>query len=39
MADPVNNVSVVIGMNVLGWHSHLRGFHLDIVKAVYESIK
>ena len=38
MADPVNNISVVVGMNVLGWPSHLRGFHLDIVKAVYESI-
>lgn len=38
MVDPVNRISVVIGMNMLLWTDVFMGKHLEIVKAVYNEI-
>lgn len=38
MVDPVNRISVVIGMNLLLWTDVFMGKHLEIVKAVYDEI-
>lgn len=35
MADPVNRVSVFIGMNVRVWPVVMKGKHLEIVKRIY----
>jgi len=35
MVDPVNKISVVVGMHVRGWPPVFRGKHLEIVKQVY----
>lgn len=35
MVDPVNRVSVVVGMHVRNWPAVFRGDHLEIVKRVY----
>lgn len=36
MVDPVNKISVVIGMNVMEWPYVFTGKHLEIVRAIYE---
>ena len=38
MVDPVNRISVVIGMNLLSWTDVFLGKHLEIVKSVYSEI-
>ncbi len=35
MVDPVNKISVVVGMHVRGWPPVFRGKHLEIVKHIY----
>lgn len=37
MADPVNHVSVVIGMHVKSWPNVFKGEHLKLVQCVYEN--
>ena len=39
MADPVNKISVVIGMHLRGWPNVFRGEHLRLVQCVYEDMK
>lgn len=36
MIDPINKVSIVIGMNVKNWPSIFQDKHLEIVKLIYE---
>lgn len=36
MIDPINKVSIVMGMNVKGWPSIFQDKHLEIVKLIYE---
>lgn len=38
LIDPVNRISVFIGMNLLAWTDVFTGKHLEIVKAVYNEI-
>lgn len=38
MVDPVREVSVVIGMNLLNWPNVFIGKHLEIVRAIYENL-
>ena len=39
MADPVNKISVTVGMHLRTWPIVFRGKHLEIVKKVYENLK
>ena len=39
MADPVNKVSVVVGMHLRSWPIVFREKHLEIEKRVYENLK
>lgn len=36
MIDPKNKISIVIGMNILGWSYLFTGEHLEIVRAIYD---
>ncbi len=38
MADPVNKISVTMGMHVMNWPAVFRGEHLEIVRRVYEAL-
>lgn len=39
LCDRENNVSIVIGLNVFGWPSYLKDFHINISKLIYQEIK
>ena len=39
MADPINKISVVIGMHLRGWTNVFKGEHLRLVQCVYEDMK
>ena len=38
MVDPINKISVVIGMHLRGWPNVFRGEHLRLVQCVYEDM-
>ena len=38
MIDPKNKISIVIGMNILGWPYVFTGRHLEIVYAIYKEL-
>ena len=38
LVDPVNEISVVIGMHVRGWPTVFKGKYLEIVKHIYEKL-
>ncbi|MBE6607861.1 MAG: beta-lactamase family protein [Ruminococcaceae bacterium] len=38
MADPANNISIVIGMHLMSWYRIFAGKHLEIVRALYENL-
>lgn len=39
MADPINKISVVIGMHLRGWPNIFRGEHLNLVRCAYEDMQ
>lgn len=39
MADPVNRISMVIGMHIKAWPNVLQGIHLKLVQCAYEDMK
>lgn len=39
MADPINKISIVIGMHLRGWPNVFKGEHLRLVQCVYEDMK
>jgi len=39
MADPINKISVVIGMHLRGWTNVFKGEHLRLVQCAYEDMK
>lgn len=38
MIDPKNKISIVIGMNILGWPYVFSGKHTEIVHAIYNGL-
>ena len=38
MVDPVNKISVVVGMHLKNWPAVFEGKHLEIVKKIYEDL-
>lgn len=37
-ADPINKISVTMGLTISGWPSYVKNFHLALVKEIYKDI-
>ena len=37
LVDPINKISIVMGMNLRSWPTIFKGKHLEIVKLIYET--
>lgn len=38
LCDRTNNISIVIGLNVFGWPTYLKDFHIHLSKLIYSEI-